>query len=69
MYSYNDNSKINNEEVYKNEFLKSAALSLHYERQKIINANNPQQYYYYAALEQYYKALAVYCKGFFSAVE
>lgn len=64
----NDNSKAN-EKIYKDEFLKSAALSLHYERQKIINANNSQQYYYYAALEQYYKALSIYYKGFFSALE
>lgn len=69
MDSFNDSSQVHNEEYYKDEFLKAAALSLHYERQKIINASNSQMYYYYAALEQYYKSLAIYYKGFFSAIE
>ncbi len=69
MESYTDNTKTDNEKFYKDEFLKSAALALHYERQKIINANDSQKYYYYAALEQYYKSLAIYYKGFFSALE
>lgn len=53
--------------VAQQNFLKHAALDLHYERQKMANANNHELYYRYAELQYYHKSRAFYYKSYFSA--
>ncbi|WP_050182897.1 hypothetical protein [Domibacillus robiginosus] len=48
-------------------FLKHAALELHYERLKMANAHDHQQYYRYAELQYFHKSKALHFKSQFSA--
>ncbi|MEM1505572.1 hypothetical protein RG959_19395 [Domibacillus sp. 8LH] len=48
-------------------FLKHAALELHYERLKLANASDHQKYYQYAELQYFHKSRALHFKGQFSA--
>lgn len=52
--------------AHKN-FLKHAALELHYERLKLANASDHQKYYQYAELQYFHKSRALHFKGQFSA--
>jgi hypothetical protein len=49
-------------------YLYHAALSDHFERQKIIYASNSAAYYRFAELEHFHKSRAYYYKGFFPAI-
>jgi hypothetical protein len=49
------------------QYLIHSALSGHYERLKMANANNPAAYYKYGELQYYHKSRAYYYRQFFMA--
>jgi hypothetical protein len=61
------NTQYYKDRYHQQKFLEHASFALHYERQKIISANNAEEYYKYAELENYHKTQAIHYKGLFSA--